>query len=283
MEPPQALRSLSLPRFLRGPRLQVANLLVFYAVVYATIDFPNPPLKVLASVGLGAGLAAVLGRIRWGGWRVPWGVIIGTAASWLVLDGFGWLPYLLMPLVVVGSRHLLRFRDANLFNANNLGMCLLLVVGLARVGVNDWGAAPQTVLLMVLFGTVATSRVARLDLALMYLGLSVGVYYAVATSLGWGLPTVWLWALSPLQVMIGFFAVTDPATSPASNRLDKLAFALLIVLLSVPATLAGFVEAPIFALLVAAPQRHLVTDGVDRLRALVRDARATPDAAGEVP
>jgi hypothetical protein len=194
------------------------------------------------------------------------------------------LPFVLLPLLMVGSKHLLRWRGKHLFNPNNFAASLLLLLYLVRVGVNDWGAAPQTVFLMLLFGSIATSRVRRLDLAVSYLLLSFGVYWAIAAAQGWGLATVWQFAWSPIQVVIGFFAITDPATSPeglaippapaGSTRLqrlawkarrwprasaDKLLWALLLVLLGVPATLAGRVEAPIFALFLGAPQRHFVT------------------------
>lgn len=280
---PRNLPRPSIPAFLRGPRLQVANLAVFFTVAYLTVDFPNPPEKVAASVALAVVLEAAVVRLREGDLGVPWGAIIGTAAAWLVLDGVTWLPFLVLPALVVFARQFVRWRGRNLFNANNLAMSALLVAGVVRVGVNDWGAAPQVVGLIVLFGSISTSRVNRLDLAAMYLGFSALVYFAVATSLGWGLPTVWLWALSPLQVMIGFFAVTDPATSPGSDRWAKAAYALFVVLLGVPATVAGFVEAPIFALLAAAPQRHLVVGGVERVKAAVRERRRPSPAGGGLP
>lgn len=256
----------------------MANLAVFFLVAYLTVDFPNPPRMVAASVAVGIAADASAHRVRQGEWRVPWGAIIGTSAAWLVLDGFGWLPYLVLPLLVAFARNAVLWDDEFLFNANNLAMSILLVAGVVRVGVNDWGAAPQVLGLIVLFGAISTSRVNRLDLAVVYLLLSAAVYLAVATALGWGLPTVWLWAFSPLNVMIGFFAVTDPATSPGGDRLTKTAYALLVVLLAVPATVAGFKEAPIFALLAAAPQRHLVARGVRRLRAAATGSEAAPEA-----
>lgn len=287
MEFPDALRLETLRSLLRGPRLQVANLFVFYVVVYLTLDFPNPVEKVGTSIALAIALDAVAGKLRYGGWRVPWGAIIGTGAAWLVLDGHGWIPYLTLPPIVVAAKRLLRFRGEQLFNANNVAMVALLIVGTVRVGVNDWGAAPQTLALMVLFGTVSSSRVHRLDIALIYLGLSLGVYFGTATMLGWGLPTAWIWALSPLQVMIGFFGVTDPASSPSGRRLEKAVWALLVVLIAVPPTVAGYAEAPIFALFAAAPQRLLVREGLDRLRGALQDAREgppkTPEAAGGGP
>lgn len=285
-----------IPAFLRGPRLQVANLAVFYAVAYGTVDFPNPPLKVAASVAAAVAAEALLTRARGASWTLPWGAIIGTAAAWLVLDGFGWAPFLALPLLVVLARQLTWDGD-QLFNANNLAMSLLLVAGppllaagnratsllleagQVRVGVTDWGAAPQVLLLIVLFGAISTSRVNRLDVAVLYLGFSSAVYFVVASVMGWGLPTVWLWALNPLQVMLGFFAVTDPAVCPGSGLAKKAAWALLIVLLGVPATLAGFVEAPIFALLAAAPQRRFLFDGVERLQNAVRRWRQQPHPA----
>lgn len=245
-------------RLPKGPKLQFANLSILFTVVYLTIDYPNPVPWVLANVALGAVLDGVISRYRFGEWRIPWPTMVGTLGVTLLLDFNGWLPFLLMPILMVGSKHLIRWRGKHLFNPNNFAACILILAFMVRVGVNDWGAAPQTVFLMLLFGTIATSRVKRFDLAVSYLLLSYAVYWIIALFMGWGHATVWMLAFSPVQVVIGFFAITDPATSP-DGRKEKVLWALLLVLLTVPATLAGRVEAPLFALLLGAPQRHLVT------------------------
>jgi len=254
----------------KGPKLQFLNLSILFTVIYLSrylpalgihtfnIDYPNPFYYVIPSIALGAVLDAVASRYRFGEWRVPWPTMVGSLGITLVVDGLGWLPFVLLPIGMVASKHLIRWRGKHLFNPNNFAACILILAFLVRVGVNDWGAAPQTVALMLFFGSIATSRVKRLDLALMYLLLSFGVYGLVALAEGWGLATVWLFAFSPLQVVIGFFAITDPATSP-NGRLEKFLWALLLVLLGVPATLAGFAVAPIFALFLGAPQRHLIS------------------------
>lgn len=255
------------------------------------IDYPTRLSFILVNLGLAAVLDAAISKWRFGEWRMPWPTMVGSLGITLVINGNGnvcagdravssalcaasswgplasgafheWLvgawPFILLPILMVGSKHLIRWRGRHLFNPNNFAAAILLLFVLARVGVNDWGAAPQTVALMLLFGSISTIRVKKFDLAVIYLVLSWLAYFVVAQFKGWELATVWMFALAPLQVVIAFFAITDPATSP-TGRLEKVLWAGLIVLLGVPATLAGYPEAPIFALLLAAPQRHLVT------------------------
>lgn len=244
--------------WLKGPKLQFLNLSILFSVILLTIDYPNPPLYIALNVGLGATLDAILSRWRFGGWRMPWPTMVGSLGISLVVDGFGLLPFILLPLLMVASKHLIRWRGKHLFNPNNFAASVLLLLYMVRVGVNDWGAAPQTLALMLLFGTISISRVKRLDLALFYIVFSFAAYGAIALLKGWGPATVFTFAFAPLNVIIGFFAITDPATSPDDRRAKAL-WALLIVLIAVPATLTGRAEAPVFALLAAAPQRHLIT------------------------
>lgn len=260
-----------------GPKLQFLNLSILFTVVnlpfevrvgdtlvLPKIDYPNPIALVLLMIGVAAGLDAALSRWRFGEWRIPWPSMVATLGISLLLDFrqlAGWkilIPFVLLPALMVGSKHAIRWRGRHLFNPNNFAASILILAVLARVGVNDWGAAPQTVFLMLLFGTVSTVRVKRFDVAIYYLALSFAAWLVVAELKGWELATVWMFAFAPANVVIAFFAITDPATSP-NGRAEKFWWALLIVLLTIPATLAGRPEAPIFALLVAAPQRHLVT------------------------
>jgi len=110
---------------------------------------------------------------------------------------------------------------------------------------------------MLLFGTIATLRAKRFALAATYLGLSYAVYLGFRLCQPHTSNAAFLWAFSPVNVMVGLLAVTDPATSPKGFA-SQAAYAALVALLAVPGTLHGNPEAPVFALLVAAPQRHAV-------------------------
>lgn len=268
---------LQIPSWLAGPRLQMVNLVVFFTVIVATVDYPNPLPYVALAVALSGGLDLVVSRARYGGWRVPWSSLIGSLGIFLMVDGSQLLPFLLLPVLMVGSKHLIRWDEEHLFNPNNFAACVLLLVGLVRVGVNDWGAAPQSVGLMLLFGSISTYRAKRLDLAVAYLAFSWIAYWIVAQFQGWGLATVWQFSFAPLQILVGFFAITDPATSP-SGRLAKVLWGLVIALIGVPATLAGHPEAPLFALLAAAPQRRLVSRLARDVKELVSSRRRPPRA-----
>lgn len=256
---------LDLKRMLQGPRLQLLNLSVFLTVVVTTLDFPTPLWTVVATVATAGTLDATISRWRFGEWRIPWPSLVGATGACLLVDGIGLAPFLALAVLMVASKHLIRWRERHLFNPNNFAVAVLLLAGVLRIGVNEWGAAPQALGLIILFGTIATTRVKRFDLAVGYLATSVATYAIIAAVQGWSWPTVVAFAFSPLQVMLGFFAITDPATSPG-GRVEKLVYILVLVALAVPATLAGRAEAPVFALLAAAPQRHLIAWGVRRLR-----------------
>ncbi len=264
---------------LAGPRLQFLNLLIFVTVVATTLDFPTPIWWLAVSVGCATVMDGVASRLHYGSWRLPWASMVGALGAGLLLDARGPLVFVLVPALMVASKHLIRWRGSHLFNPNNVAASVLILAGIARVGVNDWGAAPQATALMLLFGTVATLRARRFDLAVAYLGFSWIAYALATTALGWGLASAWEFALSPLQILIGLFAITDPATSP--DRLpEKLLWAALLVLLAVPATLAGRPEAPVFALLVAAPQRHVIAFLVRGHWPGGTRSRAAPGTAG---
>ncbi|MHB8633400.1 MAG: hypothetical protein ACYDBQ_05445 [Thermoplasmatota archaeon] len=275
----------------RGPRLQVVNLAVFYATItlgrnlrllgipaahiplawlrdVARIDYPNPVTLILLSVAFAALLDASAIRARTGRWALPWGTVVATMGIWLMLDGHGWLPFLALPVLLVGSKQLIRTSRGHVWNANNFAACVLIlagsqailggrlesVVGSVTIGVNSWGANRASVLLMLLFGTVATLRARRFALAISYLAIGALVYAVVAW---WGRydEATWLmWAFKPVTVMIGFFAVTDPATSP-TDRPTQVAYAALAALLAVPATILQHPDATVFALFLASPQR----------------------------
>ncbi len=244
-------------RLVAGPRLQFLNLLVFVTVVTLSLDYPHPWWWLAMGVAAAVAFDAPASRWRYGEWRMPWATMVGALGAGLLLDARGPLVFVAVAAIMVASKHLIRWRGAHLFNPNNVAASVLILAGVARVGVNDWGGAPQSVALMLLFGTIATVRAKRFDLAVAYLSFSAIAYGVATWAMGWGLASAWTYAFSPLQILIGFFAITDPATSPARLP-EKLVWAALLVLLAVPATLAGRPEAPIFALLFGAPQRHLV-------------------------
>ncbi len=251
------------------------------------IDYATPVTHVATTIALAVLLDGTISRYRFGEWRIPWPSMVASLGISLVLNGNGdicaggaavaayscsvvswgplsvvsremW-PFIILPFLMVGSKHLIRWRGRHLFNPNNFAAAFLLILFFARIGVNDWGAAPQTLVLMIFFGTISTLRVKRFDLAIFYLGLSCVAYkLIVGPLLNWHDVTTLKAFFSPLQVVIAFFAITDPATSP-NGRLEKLLYAALLVLLGIPAMLAGWMEAPVFALFIAAPQRHFIT------------------------
>lgn len=284
-------------RLPQGPKLQLLNLTTFFIVVNLTLDYPNALWHVLLTLGLTGVLDAVASRHRFGGWRIPWPSLVGALGATLVIQGYTVWTYVLLAVIMVGSKHLIRWRGRHLFNPNNLAMAVLLLLGSgslfsaagARIGVTDWGGALQAFLLMFFFGTVATTRVRRFDLAMFYFALlwtaygAIALYQNLVHDAAWGIATVFHYAFNPLQVMIGLFAITDPATSP-HGRLEKLLWAFLLVLIGIPATLSGRIEAPVFALLIAAPQRHviswLVNGRVTTLGPPVPVPRPSPVAGG---
>ncbi len=242
--------------------LQLRNQTILLSVALLTVPFPNDLRHIVAAVVLAGSLDAMLSRARYGSWRMPWASMLATVGMSMIIEAHAPAVWAVAPLLLVWSKHLLRIGEHHLWNPNNFAMATLLgLTALDRagglevaIGINAWGSAPWIIGLMVLFGTMATWRVERLDLALAYLVLCSSTAVITALLLDITPMVLLVLALSPLQMAFAFFMITDPATSPRTP-LAKLISAGLLAAIALPGLFNHIEAAPIFALFVVAPLR----------------------------
>ena len=224
----------------RDPRLPFAAILTVYAVLGCTVlTFNRGPLQIGSTVAAGClldmGLHYVL---RQRALIVPLSAYISALSLALLLNYShdSWL--LFVPVVfTIGSKYLLTYEGAHIFNPSMCGITLSLIFGgdlITAAPAYQWGG---TVAMSVFIVTTALAlfvfRIGRTALIVSFLA-----FYLLQIALrAW----VMRWYLPPEALLLGtltsapfflfvFFMITDPKTSPRSRRAQiGIAFALVAV------------------------------------------------------
>ncbi len=212
----------------RDPRLPFAAILTVYAVLGCTVlTFNRGPLQIALTVAAGClldmGLHALLRRREW---LVPLSAYISSLSLALLLNYShdSWLLFLPV-FLTIGSKYLLTYDGAHVFNPSMCGITLSLLLGgdlITAAPAYQWGG---TVAMSVFIVTTALAlfvfRIGRNALIVAFLG-----FYLLQIAL-----RAWImrWYLPPEALLFGtltsapfflfvFFMITDPKTSPRTPR-----------------------------------------------------------------
>lgn len=192
--------------------------------------------------------------IRWKG--LPWqslksAAVTGLGMSLLLKAGS---PYTLVfgAAVAIASKFLLRVKGRHVFNPGNLGIAAaVLLTGDAWVSPGQWGSGATLVFLVGAAGCMVVLRVGRIDTSLAFLATFALLDYARnVLYLGWG-ADVWMHRMSNGSLLLfTFFMITDPMTTPRSNK-ARIAWSMGIAFLAFVLSTRFWINAtPIWALLV---------------------------------
>ncbi|HEV8584738.1 MAG TPA: CRTAC1 family protein [Methylomirabilota bacterium] len=224
---------------LSDPRVPFAAILTVYAVLGCTVlTFNRGPLQIATTVAAGClldmGLHALLRRREV---LVPLSAYISSLSLALLLNYShdSWLLFLPV-LLTIGSKYLLTYEGAHVFNPSMCGITLSLLLGgdlVTAAPAYQWGG---TVAMSVFIVTTALAlfvfRIGRNALIVAFLG-----FYLLQIGL-----RAWImrWYLPPEALLFGtltsapfflfvFFMITDPKTSPRTPRAQVLLAAALVV------------------------------------------------------
>lgn len=159
----------------------------------------------------------------------------------------------------VGSKFLIRVRGRHLFNPATFGIVgALLLTGGAWVSPGQWGTELLAAFLCLSLGGLVLFSVARLDIALGFLGAYGGLLLARALWLGDPLAIPLHQMQSGALLLFAFFMITDPRTTPATVG-GRLIFAALTAAVAVFLRFTFYIPESIFyALFLMAPMTPLL-------------------------
>ncbi|MEO6186547.1 MAG: RnfABCDGE type electron transport complex subunit D, partial [Steroidobacteraceae bacterium] len=211
-------------RFFKTPK----GLLTIFLAILTALAAPGEGVGAVAlNVGaaiLAAGLLDLfILRLRNGAWEYPSGAVLTAMIVAMVVRAQDpWFVPVVASLVAVGSKYLLRTRQANVFNP--AAFALVLMYYLMPHGQSWWGALPEVSPLwlravLLAGGVYLTNRVNKLPLVLSFLGVYFGLFTATAF-LGDPRHVAEIFRSPDVDAVLYFALVilTDPPTSPAKYQ-----------------------------------------------------------------
>lgn len=216
----------------RDPRWLFASLLLCFSVAgQLWLGFYTSWTQTLTAVGVTVLTELSAGRLFRNEWVNPISAVMtGLSISILLTVGPNrYWPYCVAALVAIGSKYLVRYKGAHVFNPSNLGVATILLLWPAYGVINpsQWTNATWPTLMILALGFIVSYRVRRLDTVLTFLiayvilGVlrSLSLQHSPAYAIG---PIVG----SEFQLFM-FFMLTDPKTTPVTAR-GRILYAVII-------------------------------------------------------
>lgn len=133
----------------------------------------------------------------------------------------------LAPLIAIGSKFVIRWKNKHIFNPTNLALAVILASGLGWISPGQWGQIVWLGFLIACMGSLVVTRAARADVTLSFLAFYFGLLVARALWLGDPLAIPFHQIESGTLLIFSFFMISDPKTTPDS-RTGRIFFALLV-------------------------------------------------------
>jgi len=132
----------------------------------------------------------------------------------------------------ISAKFILRWNEKHLFNPSNIGIVLLLMItDVVWVSPGQWGNDIVLLFIIIATGSIVLLKVGRLDVSYVYLASLFALeYIRTVLFLGWGMDVLMHKFTSGSLMLFTFFMITDPKTTPDSQRLRYLWAVVLAVL-----------------------------------------------------
>lgn len=216
----------------RDPRtIQIAAQSAFLVLETVWLDF-GPAIPQAATFVVTA-LLMELARARLTRTPLNWKSALSTGLSLsLLLRTQAPLLWVAAAVLAIGSKFLIRIGGKHLFNPSAFAIvALLLATNSVWVSPGLWGTAIWLTALAGTLGALILTRVARLDLALMFLTSHMALLLARAWYLGDPLAIPLHQIQSGGLLIFALFMITDPRSTPDS-RTGRILFATAIAVLA---------------------------------------------------
>jgi Na+-translocating ferredoxin:NAD+ oxidoreductase RnfD subunit len=205
--------------FLKTPKGLLTLLLVLLTAIAAPGEGTGVTMRNMGLAVLAAGVVdLIILRLRNGTWEYPSGAVLTAMIVTMVMRAQEpWAVPVTTSVVAVLSKYLIRTHQANVFNP--AALALVLMVYLMPHGQSWWGALPEAPLwlraVLLLGGLYLTSRVNKLPLVLVFLGVYFCLFTATAF-LGDARHVAEIFRSPDIDAVLYFTLIilTDPPTSP---------------------------------------------------------------------
>lgn len=241
-EPPANTRHNFMPDGLAvDPRhYQIFVLSLLLATGIFLFDFPVSLVGTIlifsASMVTQAAMSRFVARMPWLAidWRSPF---ITSLSLTLLLRAnpesvFSLWPLAAAAVIAIGSKFLIRVAGKHIFNPANIGIVsMILLTDQAWTTPGQWGPVLIGAFAMAGLGLLVTSKAARADVPLLFMGFYAALLFGRALWLGDPLAIPLLNLQSGALLLFAFFMISDPMTTPDGLK-GRVLFCALTALIA---------------------------------------------------
>jgi Na+-translocating ferredoxin:NAD+ oxidoreductase RnfD subunit len=218
---------------LKDPRLFMIGVLITYTIVgQTTLAFDHTWVQIFTSLLTACVLDMLVSYWKTKQIILPASGIISGLGLGVLIESLAWWPYLVAPLLAIGSKAVLQVQGKHMFNPSNFGLTVLLLLFPATVTTlaAQWGGSLLIVMVILVIGGFTTFRVSRWDLVASFL-LGFAAMALIEQMLTQrGLAFVFGPLLGAAFQLFTLSMLTDPKTTPDS-RVMRILFGLMLALL----------------------------------------------------
>lgn len=223
--------------------------------LYALISpgFHRLPTQWIASVATGISLDVALHYFLRDVIILPLSGLLTSLSCVLLCDSPLVWPYVAVSALSIFSKHLLRTPDKArpIFNPSNFGIVsgLLLLSHFMDVVPGRWGGSAWTMALVAILGFLIAIRVKRLYLCLSWLGTFFIIAVLRSLISGWPFITTIAPATGAAFMLVTFFMITDPMSTPSSPS-TRILFGITLGIIDGVLRYFQIINSPLYALFI---------------------------------
>ncbi|MBV8695390.1 MAG: RnfABCDGE type electron transport complex subunit D [Chloroflexi bacterium] len=237
---------------LRDPRLFMIGVLTIYTLVGQTLlSFDHSWSQIITSLIIACVLDVAVSYWKTRKLVLPASGVITGLSLGLLVEAVPLWPFIVAPLLAIGSKAVIRFQGKHLFNPSNFGLTVLLLLFPTTVTTlaAQWSGSLLIVMVILVIGGFTTFRVSRWDLVSAFV-VSFAVMALVEDMLTHrGLAFVYGPMFGAAFQLFTLSMLTDPKTTP-ETRLMRVLFGVSIAVIDAFLRLWDFQYSLFVALLI---------------------------------
>ncbi len=237
---------------LKDPRLFMIGVLIVYTVVGQTLlAFDHHWTQIITALLVSCTLDTLLNYRKSRQLVLPVSGVITGLGLGLLIEAVPLWPYIVAPILAIGSKSVLSVKEHHIFNPSNFGLTVLLLLapGTVTTLAAQWSGSLLIVIIILVVGGFSSFRVSRWDLVFSFItGFCImamieelirhnGLALAYGPLLG-----------AAFQLFI-LSMITDPKTTPDTRRM-RIIFGLTLAVCDGILRLMDNQYSPFIALLI---------------------------------
>jgi Na+-translocating ferredoxin:NAD+ oxidoreductase RnfD subunit len=218
---------------LKDPRLFMIGVLTIYTIVgQSLLSFDHTWGQILTSLIIACVLDVVVSYWKTRQVVLPASGVITGLSLGLLVEAIPLWPFIIAPMLAIGSKAVIRFQGKHLFNPSNFGLTVLLLLFPTTVTTlaAQWSGSLLIVMVILVIGGFTTFRVSRWDLVSAFVVSFVVMALVEEMITHRGLAFVYGPMFGAAFQLFTLSMLTDPKTTP-ETRVMRVVFAISIAVI----------------------------------------------------